>query len=712
MSRPTASKHRGSFWNWYEVQMNLTIFLHVIFESGFGLLCVLAAIYLRLYGFVVSRFRNGMTALLLTVAVVNFADSLAFFYRGVSLRSGIIIEKISSIVVIAGVLVLLAAAVMLMKRVLDAKKAGDGSRTRRVLYGICSAGIILSGVLRLIGVENAPMLAIDLITLVMLSAFIQEALALLSIKKNFILSGASIEAISAQLDDFLEKIGTERQNRIRIRFTVEEALINTWQRFGDPSMVKVTAGVRLGKPFIRIDHEGEAFNPFSKTGEMADDWSSRLLASAGLSPDYTYAHGNNTVKIGLSRMRINPAVTLLIAIFFGLMTGAIAMMVLNPQDTAFVTSEILVPVYDLWNRILYSVAAPAMLIIVMSTILDTREVSEQGGNSGRIVGRYFGVTFAVGLMPVALLYIVKRGAFSSETFTRDTVAELMQKFFSIVPENLLDPFRDFNTAQLILMGIVLAYAVMAVGQQANGLASFIHQLNMISTQLAQWIAGIMPFFTVFLTAQLVLERNAGLLTGMVTVIPFAAAVCLVFGAGILLYVCRVMGVKAGVLLKKLWPSFWLTFRTGQVDESYALAENCCRRDLGIQKILTQRLMPLGLVLYMPMSMIGMISFVLYAAGRSGIAITPVWMITAIVFALILLVAAPPIPGINLLSYVVIIGQLGLGKEYIIAAMIFDIIFNLFASAANQTMLQLDLILQADRVGLLNKKKLAEPKTEK
>ena len=122
-------------------------------------------------------------------------------------------------------------------------------------------------------------------------------------------------------------------------------------------------------------------------------------------------------------------------------------------------------------------------------------------------------------------------------------------------------------------------------------------------------------------------------------------------------------------------------------------------------------MPLGLVLYMPMSMIGMISFVIYAAGRSGMQITPVWMITAIVFALILLVAAPPIPGINLLSYVVIIGQLGLGKEYIIAAMIFDLIYNLFASAANQMMLQLDLILQADRVGLLNKKMLAEPKTE-
>jgi hypothetical protein len=116
-------------------------------------------------------------------------------------------------------------------------------------------------------------------------------------------------------------------------------------------------------------------------------------------------------------------------------------------------------------------------------------------------------------------------------------------------------------------------------------------------------------------------------------------------------------------------------------------------------------MPLGLVLYMPMSMIGMISFVIYAAGRSGMQITPVWMITAIVFALILLVAAPPIPGINLLSYVVIIGQLGIGKEYVLAAIIFDIIFDSIGAASNQLLLQLDMLLQAEHAGLLNHKTL-------
>ena len=89
---------------------------------------------------------------------------------------------------------------------------------------------------------------------------------------------------------------------------------------------------------------------------------------------------------------------------------------------------------------------------------------------------------------------------------------------------MLDPIRDFNTAQLILMGIIFAYATMAVGQQAAGIVSLIQELNLVSMQLAQWIAVLMPVFTVFLTAQLMISHNAQLLTSLLIVIPFAIIV--------------------------------------------------------------------------------------------------------------------------------------------------------------------------------------------
>lgn len=549
-------------------------------------------------------------------------------------------------------------------------------------------------------------LANSIALLIMITVLMRGAMDERSIKKSIVLSGESIEEVSADLDGFLKSIGTEKQNRIRIRFTVEDALIRMWQHFKDPCTVKVSAGFSLRRPTIRIENDDDTFNPFSKTGSGLEDLGSGLLALAGLSPTYSYSRGTNIIRINLSKRSMNPVIAISIAIVFGLMMGSTALFALDPADAAFVTADLLMPVYDLWNNILYSVAAPAMFIIVMSTMLDTREVSEQGGNTGRITGRYFALSLLVGLVTLGSAAVIRSDSFSYGAMTRETAAEIIRGLFSVIPQNLLDPFKDFNTAQLILMGMIFAYAVMAVGQQAAGLAALIRQLNMISTQLAEWIAELVPLFTAFLTAKLALERNAYQLLGLLKVIPFALAVSLVWMAVTILYVGSRMKVSPGILLRKTWPSFLLTFRTGQVSDSYALAEKCCIRDLGIQKIFTQRLLPLGLVLYMPVSIIGMLSFVVFSAIKSGIAITPLWMLTAIVFALILTVAAPPIPGINLLSYVVIMGQLGIGMQYVIAAMIFDIIFNMFASAANQMMLQMDMVLRAEGMGLLDRRKLA------
>ena len=597
-----------------------------------------------------------------------------------------------------------AAVVLLLLRTVREKETLKGKEYRALvcLWVLPVLGMAAQTLYYGISLSN---ICNSIAIIILTTVFFRENTEELSVSRNFILNGESIESISVDIDRFLEGVGAERQNRIRIRFTVEDALLRIWERFGPLNMVKVIAGIRFGRPSIRIEHKGEAFNPFSKSDSPNDNLSSGLLASAGISPTYSYTHGTNILKIPMSRLTIHPAIVVLFTVIFGIIAGSVALLTLSEGDAVFVSQELLVPVYDLWNNILYSVSAPAMLIIVMSTMLDTRDISEQGGNAGITVGRYFVIMLLIGLVTILAASIVTGRSIIIHDFSRQTLADLLKSLFSVIPENLLDPIRDFNTAQLIMMGIVFAYATMAVGQQAGGVASLIHELNLVSMQLAEWIAGLMPVFMVFLTALLVLSHNAQLLTSIVSVIPLALIVSVIVAAAMLLHVSRMLDVSPKAVLKKIWPPFIQTIRTGHVSDTYALAEKVCIRDLGMQKIFTQRMLPMGLVLFMPASMVGMVSFVIYAALRSGIAITPVWILTAIVFALILLVAAPPIPGVNLLSYVVIIGQLGIGREYVLAAIIFDIIFDSFGAAMNQMMLQLDLMLQAEHMGLLNVKAL-------
>ena len=90
---------------------------------------------------------------------------------------------------------------------------------------------------------------------------------------------------------------------------------------------------------------------------------------------------------------------------------------------------------------------------------------------------------------------------------------------------------------------------------------------------------------------------------------------------------------------------------------------------------------------------------------SGMHAGTAWYVTAVVLSVVLFVATPPVPGANLLAYIALFAQAGIPADALICAMIFDVFFGIFANAANQSLLQLDLVLQADRIGLLNRKAL-------
>ena len=99
-------------------------------------------------------------------------------------------------------------------------------------------------------------------------------------------------------------------------------------------------------------------------------------------------------------------------------------------------------------------------------------------------------------------------------------------------------------------------------------------------------------------------------------------------------------------------------------------------------------------MYMPANAIGAVVFVAFAEAAEDTLITPLWMIAAIVLSVILIAATPPIPGANCMAYTMIISILGIDKHFIILALLFDILFSSFATALNQLMHQMEMIIQA------------------
>ena len=86
------------------MNMNLVTFLHVIVESGFALLCLLALLSLRLYDTAERKATKVLRACLLMNTLINIADSFAYVYRGDTSHLGYILVRISNFTVFAGML--------------------------------------------------------------------------------------------------------------------------------------------------------------------------------------------------------------------------------------------------------------------------------------------------------------------------------------------------------------------------------------------------------------------------------------------------------------------------------------------------------------------------------------------------------------------------------------------------------------------------------
>lgn len=523
-----------------------------------------------------------------------------------------------------------------------------------------------------------------------------------SYRETFALRAENIDAFSETLETILTGIEMERQNRLRIRLSLEEAMLRMRDRYGEDAEVEAVIGSRFRRAFIQLDLEGDPFNPLSNMDSKLEDWSSSLLTSVGLSPRYSYSGRKNSLKLTLPIQGMNPVLKLVIAIVAGILLGLIGNLMLSDQIQTSLTNIIMVPLYDVWNRILNVLSGPVIFFMTITTVLNTGKITERGGDSKGVIARYFIISIIISLIAIIVAAILFRPEVYGAEMNKMLAKGLFDQILRFVPGEFFSPFMESNTPQLLVMALVLGNALNVIGDQASRLSSVIKQINMIGLLLAEWVSRLVPFFVFFLIAYEIWERRTGLLVGIWNYLIVSIVLSVVIMMCVILIVGARKRVSPGLLIKKVWEPFALTIRAGSLNESFGLSEQCCIRKLGINREYTIVSLPQGLVLYMPISMVGTIIFTVFAARYYNIQVSVVWYVMAAILAVVLFVATPPVPGANLLAYTVIFVQLGIPSGALIDAMVFDIVFGLFASAANQVLLQMELIEQADKIGLLNR----------
>ena len=526
-------------------------------------------------------------------------------------------------------------------------------------------------------------------------------MAIKSFNETYQLTNENIDRIAEHIAEYLSELDLERTNIVRIRLTMEEALLRWQEHFGTNSKVRVILDVRLRRPTVTLELADSGFDPLTSDDELGM-WADSLLSTVGLQPRYSYQRGVNTVQLKLKRPRLSPALTLVLGAVLGLLVGVAGDYLLPEAAKDLVLQMVLDPFQEMVFRILNVVAGPVIFFSVLTAICSVGSVADTGKQGRKLIFRFLQLTLVLTVFSAVLGEIAFQPTFSFRPLNGTQFHGVLDFFLQFIPSDALTPLITGDSPQLILVAVMLGYALLSAGNQVGGLVRVLEQANTATLILADWVSRIAPVFVALLLVLGLWNGSLNILLGLWQPLLIFVAVAAVF------LFLRMFAIRSrlGIPIMKLWTkmqdSFMIAFRNASVDAAYGDNQVCCERRLGVHRKLLKYGLPLGLVIYMPAMTAADLIVCIYLAKVTGTVVSGLWFFMAILLCVTLLAATPPVAGVGLLTFSVLFTRLNIPTAAMTAAMVADILLGFAVSALDQAMLQLELVLEANRLGLLNK----------
>ena len=517
-------------------------------------------------------------------------------------------------------------------------------------------------------------------------------------RKTFQLNNYNIDLISNYALEDMDAAGAAPEHQIKTRLSLEEALLRMKEHYGEDTEITVSTGKRLGRFNIEVRLKGNAFNPLRFSESEFEEWN-QMLSFADYQPDYQYTGHTNLVRWSAPVSKRHPFVVYGIALIIGVAAGLILNEVAT--DTSFLEAltAIFAPVEEIWIRILNVLCGPVIFLLLITTVINMDSITRQGDSTGRFMSRVFRMSFiAAGAAVIASII-----AFPALKFMgfKNTASDFKFLLLELVPMDVVSPFTSSNVPQLLILGVVIGSAIVASGKKYPVISAFIQETDDLSIRITEGVSKMAPYFMCVLIIYEIIGHTTNALKYIWMPVLVFVIVTVVLMTIFTIITARIEKVNALTLVRALKGPFIKTLSNGSADTVLDYTLKSCRRLLGIDPGYAEVGLSIGLVMYMPISAVGTLIFVIYSASMYGVSATFMWYVIAVVIAVAMCIAVPPVPGVGILTYVVMFAQLGIPKKALIAAMVFDVLTTVLMSAANQYMMQLELILSADRMAMLD-----------
>ena len=512
------------------------------------------------------------------------------------------------------------------------------------------------------------------------------------------LSLETIDKVSDEIISVCSTYSMERKSVHRHRLAAEECLTTWLETLGEGREVRFETGKTLTKPFFKISVEGQRCNPYETASEEYGHSGGSILLSVGLIPAYTYVDGKNVLTFQVRKKPMHQLLLLSIVIASAVLIGVLGKIIMPADTVAFLCEGIITPIEDTFFNILSCIAGPMIFLSVAWGVYGIGDVYTIGKVGKKLMVSFLIVVFLFSAAGT-LFYPLLGPDLSAASSQTSQFGKIFTMLLDIIPSNIVSPFVDGNTLQIIMLAFVIGLSMIFLGQRTSSVARAIEQINYIISFLMGFISKLIPYFVFIVLVQIIWSDAYMIFSGVWRF----AVVFLVAYVIFLMVLSIVISVKNKVnffmMIKAALPSYMIALTTASSSATFESNMHICQRKFGVSNALSSFGIPLGMVLFKPTTAMYYFLFCCYFASAYSVQVSVSWIIIAVVITAISAVATPPIPGGAAATYTILFIQLGIPAEALAIALAVDIVFDFFLTSGDMYSLIIEMLGVSKRIGM-------------
>lgn len=521
---------------------------------------------------------------------------------------------------------------------------------------------------------------------------------------KYLLSGETIDAVSEKIDNHLTAFSVDKRNVLRFRLMFEEILLNYRDRFGEETEFTLRCEKRFSRPRIVITIAGESFEPFAVSendGVYSSETLRGMLANMSLAPSHRYKNGENIITLTPERKKRGSSVIwLLAAIVLAVAAGLLCS--LFPENIReFLSVKVIEPTTGKFMGFLSAISGPLIFLSVLWGIYSIGDVASFGKIGKRTIGRFLlmsALLLLIASCAIVPFFTVDLGGGDQTDFS-----DLYQMLLDIVPLNLITPFTEGNPLQIIFTAVIFGAAMLVLNDKTTAVSKFVEQLDFIVQFIMKCLNSFIPLIIFLSIFNMIIGEISGIGSSALKPVLLTLMGCIIVMAVYIVIVCAHRRITPILFIKKLLPTFIIALTTASSAAAFPTNIETCEKKLGVDKKIINFGLPLGQVVFMPGAAVGFFCVGICMAETFQVQITLTRLATLFIIALVLAIAAPPVPGGALTCCIILITQLGIPEAAIPIAIAINMVLDFLATAVNLFCLQAELTELAGGLDMLDTK---------